>query len=516
MCRTCLSDTFPIMIPRPRRLALPALVAVAALASSGAALAPAPPGPFDDGFGMTDVQVVATPVPDFESYMYSVDVLRRGLEYSYDLLDADERFYSLIEARALTPDLGLAPLTLGAATTPPFTDGYGTAQNDLWAVSLSDTNSKDGLTLRVTGGGTTRSVAVPTTGEVGPNEADRAIWKNTALVAGSLVNLVTLDVVPIDDGECIDGRDAALADGLVAVYDTCDEAIETYAVSAGGVQESDLAAAPVHTVPVPDGVRGDLALSRDLLAWVDGPAGSGSEIRYTRLGSGEIGSGGIPTDAVRLVAQGNRIMAVGQRPEGPVYDAWVFEAVDLDLGMPVAHVEVLFGPAWTGDFGPEPTPTPEPVPAPDGEAVLQSTAPTGDLTGDVDVDYLPVDLYGRTLVWFAPDGSVKAGTMPALSGGAATVSTSGTPKVGQKLTVTGSGFAPGEEVAVWLQSTPVLLATGVAGADGRVALDVTIPAATAPGAHTVTLVGVESGWRADSAVTVAAAGNPGLRIDTGR
>lgn len=520
MCRTCLSGTFPIMLPRSRRLALPALVVVAAVASSGAALAPAPLGPLgplDDGFGLSDVQVVATPTPDDESYMYSVDVLRRGLEYSYDLYDDESEsegdWYPVTEARAFTPDLGLAPLTLGDATTPPLA-GYGTAQNDLWAVSLLDEFDGDTVTLRVTDGSTTRTVDLPTVLGGEPHRADVAIWKNTALVAGSLVNLVTLDVVPFYDGECDRTLGAALADGLLAVHDVCEGEFQVYSISAAGVQESDLVAAPAFTVPGTVSPGTDLALSRGLLAWIDGPAGGGSQIRYVRLGSGEAGAGWIPVEAVRVVAQGNRILVVGDRSDGSIHDAWVFEAVATDMGVPVAHVEVLLGNEWTE--GPDVGPTPPPLPAPDGEVALGSSVVGGELTGDVDVQYLPVDLYGRTLVWFAPDGSIKAGTVPALSGGAATVGTSGTPKVGEKLTVTGAGFAPGEEVAVWLQSTPVLLATGVAGADGRVSLDVTIPAATAVGAHTITLVGVESGWRADSAVTVAAAGNPGLRIDTGR
>lgn len=513
MCRTGVSDTFPIMLIRSRRLVLPAVVVAAALVSSGAALLPAPSGPFDDGFGVSDTQVAATPVPDDESYMYSVDVLRRGLTYAYDLDAGGETgWYAVTEARALTPDLGLAPLTLGAATTPPFTDSYGTAQNDLWAVSLAD--EAEALILRVTGGGATRTVELPPTG---PStwSADRAIWKNTALVAGSLVNLATLDVVPVADSECDEPLGAALADGLLAVHDSCDDVINAYAISAEGVQAGDLAADPVATVAAPEGVEGDLALSRGLLAWSVALGESGSEIRYAWLDSGRTGTGSVPYPALRVVAQGTRILVVAAQPESDVVDAWVFEALTEDLGAPVAHVEVLYGTVWTGS-GPGPEPSPEPVPAPDGEVLLGTSTATEDRTGDVDVDYLPVDLYGRTLVWFAPDGSIKAGTIPALRGGAATVGTSGAPKVGQKLTVTGAGFVPGEEVAVWLQSTPVLLATGFAGADGRVSLDVTIPAATAVGAHTVTLVGVESGWRADSAVTVAAAGNTGLRIDTGR
>lgn len=303
---------------------------------------------------------------------------------------------------------------------------------------------------------------------------------------------------------------AALADGLVAVTDICGyDTIHVYAVSAEGVRASDFAVPPVLTVPATEGVGTDLALSRGLLAWSLPDSEGSTEIRYVRIDSGATGSGLVPGYARRVVVQGDRILVVvDPDEESDVLDAWVFEALAGDLGTPVAHVNVLYGEAWTDS-------SPQNVPAPEGEALL-GTSVADDRTGDVDVARLPVDLYGRTLVWLSTDGTIKAGTVPALSGGAATVGTSGTPKAGQTLSVTGTGFAPGEEVAVWLRSTPVLLATGVAGADGRLSLGVTIPAATAAGAHTVTLVGVESGWRADTAVTVAAAGNPGLRIDTGR
>lgn len=60
---------------------------------------------------------------------------------------------------------------------------------------------------------------------------------------------------------------------------------------------------------------------------------------------------------------------------------------------------------------------------------------------------------------------------------------------GQEHSVTGSGFAPGERVAVEMASDPVDLGTVTADAAGEIALTFTVPAATSPGAHTVTATG---------------------------
>lgn len=60
---------------------------------------------------------------------------------------------------------------------------------------------------------------------------------------------------------------------------------------------------------------------------------------------------------------------------------------------------------------------------------------------------------------------------------------------GQEQSVTGSGFAPGEPVAVEMASDPVDLGAVTADAAGEIALTFTVPAATSPGAHTVTATG---------------------------
>jgi hypothetical protein len=76
--------------------------------------------------------------------------------------------------------------------------------------------------------------------------------------------------------------------------------------------------------------------------------------------------------------------------------------------------------------------------------------------------------------------------------------------VGDPVTVTGSGFAPGEQVNVVLHSDPVLLTTVTASPTGTVTATVTIPAGTAPGAHQIVLTGVSSGVTVALDLTVTA------------
>ena len=73
---------------------------------------------------------------------------------------------------------------------------------------------------------------------------------------------------------------------------------------------------------------------------------------------------------------------------------------------------------------------------------------------------------------------------------------------GAQLTVTGSGFAPGETVQIVLQSTHVTLGTAVAGATGLISKLVTIPANTPLGAQTIVLTGLTSARTASVALTV--------------
>ncbi|CAN5212902.1 hypothetical protein BH09ACT3_BH09ACT3_07120 [soil metagenome] len=54
---------------------------------------------------------------------------------------------------------------------------------------------------------------------------------------------------------------------------------------------------------------------------------------------------------------------------------------------------------------------------------------------------------------------------------------------GDETDLTGSGLPPGSFVEAWLHSTPILLGSTVAGADGTFSLHVVIPAVVEPGAH---------------------------------
>ncbi|WP_166784006.1 beta strand repeat-containing protein [Cryobacterium suzukii] len=62
----------------------------------------------------------------------------------------------------------------------------------------------------------------------------------------------------------------------------------------------------------------------------------------------------------------------------------------------------------------------------------------------------------------------------------------------QSLAVTGADFDPGESVQVWIHSTPVLLSTVTANANGAIVTSVIVPAATAAGRHHIVMIGVTS------------------------
>jgi pullulanase-type alpha-1,6-glucosidase len=80
-------------------------------------------------------------------------------------------------------------------------------------------------------------------------------------------------------------------------------------------------------------------------------------------------------------------------------------------------------------------------------------------------------------------------------------------KAGGSVTVRGAGFEPGEQVQVWLHSTPTLLVAATADAQGAVDLSVTIPTSTTSGSHSVQLNGLVSGAGMSTALTVSPAGS---------
>ena len=74
-------------------------------------------------------------------------------------------------------------------------------------------------------------------------------------------------------------------------------------------------------------------------------------------------------------------------------------------------------------------------------------------------------------------------------------------QTGATLAVSGSGFAEGELVQVWLESTPTLVEAQPANADGTVEFEIGIPEGTEPGDHHIRLVGVASGTEAVAELT---------------
>ncbi|WP_426738140.1 family 43 glycosylhydrolase [Plantibacter sp. 2H11-2] len=78
-------------------------------------------------------------------------------------------------------------------------------------------------------------------------------------------------------------------------------------------------------------------------------------------------------------------------------------------------------------------------------------------------------------------------------------------RVGESISVSGSGFAAGEQVRFTLFSTPTDLGTVVADASGAFVATLTVPATVVPGAHTLQALGADSGITAEAALTVLAA-----------
>lgn len=73
---------------------------------------------------------------------------------------------------------------------------------------------------------------------------------------------------------------------------------------------------------------------------------------------------------------------------------------------------------------------------------------------------------------------------------------------GREFTVVATGFLPGEPVAIIMRSTPIVLATVLADADGVARARVTIPNGTDPGQHHLYAFGLDSRRGAQRAITV--------------
>jgi hypothetical protein len=81
-------------------------------------------------------------------------------------------------------------------------------------------------------------------------------------------------------------------------------------------------------------------------------------------------------------------------------------------------------------------------------------------------------------------------TTTAAPSNAATVSSS-TVAPGGALVVTGNGFQPGSSAGIFVFSTPVLIGTATADANGVITKQVAIPATLAAGAHTIQIQGID-------------------------
>lgn len=100
-----------------------------------------------------------------------------------------------------------------------------------------------------------------------------------------------------------------------------------------------------------------------------------------------------------------------------------------------------------------------------------------------------------------PTSTIEPTVAPTGSSSSISADVTSVPASGE-VTVTATGFAPGESVDVYLHSTPVHLTTTTADASGKVIVKVAIPAGTEPGAHHLVLTGQTSGISLRQAITV--------------
>lgn len=508
-----------MIIFRRRGTAVPAAAAAAALltgvlasapaSAAGGPVEPPPPGAVvvDELAGLFPVAVEVGPRAITWAGLAHADTLVLGTAADPDggvpPVAASIAQYAL-GARAYTPDLGKAALSLGEALPAPVPAGRVAAATDEWAVAYDPTVGIAGALLVSHLGGTPTSVEFPD--DFGLQHASQgvSVWGDTALVGHVVVNLVTgeaTDLGWILAPPCPDDPPAVLADGLLLYSSGCPGAdIVGLDVPETGVTQAMLEGDGWCQVVAHPANR--LAYSRGLVVFWSSDTRT---LGYARLGSstGPV-TMDVPVPVRALRAQGARFVLVAGI-EG--HEAGLVFEEGRSLDSPVAIVPlgvtatVVAQPAAVGV---------------DGDLAATTVTVPRDPSSDMAGDWAPIDLYGRTLAWVGDDGDLLATTLPPLSTGLVTSSAPVSATPGAAFTVTASGLLPGEEVAVWLESTPVLLASGYAGADGSFSASVTIPASTAGGAHTLTVHGVESGLSSVRTLTLPGAANPGLRIDTGR
>jgi hypothetical protein len=158
------------------------------------------------------------------------------------------------------------------------------------------------------------------------------------------------------------------------------------------------------------------------------------------------------------------------------------------------------------------------------DAAVLSCEITGVQSGvDYGMSVAAVDSEGHqgTRSDFVMTGKIPfPSTVPTSNGPlSATGISSGTVTAGQSVTVSGTGYAPYSQVSVLVYSTPTLLGSAEADANGAFSLTVTLPAGLAAGSHTLVAAGVDEAGNPrylTMAITVAAAtGGPGGLAYTG-
>lgn len=143
-----------------------------------------------------------------------------------------------------------------------------------------------------------------------------------------------------------------------------------------------------------------------------------------------------------------------------------------------------------------------------GDRVVQSEG--GVLTAsvaDLDAGDYPVAVRAQNAGgWSEPSAPITVTVDPDVV--TPVVRVDGTPTVGGRIDVSGTGFEPGVEYVIQLRSTPADLGTVTAEEDGTIAFRGTVPADVVAGEHTIVVMLADADI-ASTPVLIAAADEPG-------
>jgi len=129
------------------------------------------------------------------------------------------------------------------------------------------------------------------------------------------------------------------------------------------------------------------------------------------------------------------------------------------------------------------------------------TVTCGDEQGTTSFVVQPLGGTTSTTATTAPTSTTAPSTADVITASPSTLAP------GQSFEVYACCFAPGASVEITFESTPVLLATVVAGSDGAVRATVAVPAGATLGAHTVRAVGLGADGAARNLVTSVTIGS---------